>query len=143
MVIRLYQDKDLKDLTKLMSDLGYPSTEEQMKERLKQIHNTPNQYTYVLEHEGAVISMIGIRLFHYYEGDGLAGQITAFVTKEAYQGKGYGTKILTFVENWLLSQGVNMIFLNSGIREERVKAHEFYKKHGYEQTGIKFSKRLG
>lgn len=37
---------------------------------------------------------------------------------------------------------VSMIFLNSGIREERVKAHEFYKKHGYEQTGIKLSKKL-
>lgn len=138
----MYVDSDIDNMTELMSDLGYPTTKVQLIERLERIHSQSNHFTFVLEQDNKVVSFIGIRIFEYYEADGLAAQITAFVTNRSYRGKGYGSQLIEFSEQWLNQKGVTVITLNSGNREERKMAHAFYLKKGFTQTGIKFTKTL-
>jgi hypothetical protein len=60
--IRQYSSSDLKDLTELMSDLGYPSSLEDMKKRMDFIESNPYYYTFVATMHDKVVGMIGVRL---------------------------------------------------------------------------------
>lgn len=55
-----------------------------------------------------------------------------FVTSELH-GAGIGESLLTFALNHAKSQGFTKIILNTN--EHMTRAHHFYEKHGFKQTG--------
>jgi GNAT superfamily N-acetyltransferase len=140
--IRPFNSDDVEPLAELMSDLGYPTTADQMKQRMKYIEAEPNYYTFVATMNGIVVGMIGIRQVFYYEEDGCATQISALVTKKEFEGQGVGTALIRFSEKWAVDHHSNGLYLTSGMKPERIRAHEFYKKQGFEITGYRFVKRL-
>lgn len=142
MIIRKCQPNDLEGLTELMVDLGYPTDLEKLGERLDKIHSTPMYSTFVAELNDNVVGMIGVRQLHSYENDEVVTQISALVTKSEYQGRGVGKALVSFVEEWAVSIGSTVLVLTSGIKEERMKAHNFYNSIGFEVTGYRFVKRL-
>ena len=80
------------------------------------------------------------RLLHEY--DGFYVRIVAFVVDSHYRRRGIGEKLLLETERWAREQGAIAMGLNSGNRSERLGAHRFYAKMGYEPKSIGFSKRL-
>ena len=97
------------------------------------------------------------RLFALYDGDelvavtGFKPMITLYygrfvwvcdlVTSEEHRSKGYGEKLLTFVENWAVENGYQSVALSSGIQKK--EAHRFYKeKMSYDQVSYVFKKGL-
>lgn len=98
--IRKYNSTDLKALTGLMNDLGYPTNIQSMKTRMESIECNPDYYTFMAEIETEIVGMIGARIVHFYEGDGVTVQISALVVKENFQGKGIGKKLVEFIERW-------------------------------------------
>jgi len=89
--IRPYTSDDVESLADLMSDLGYPTTVDKMKLRMRHIAEESNYYTYVAAIDEKVVGMIGIRSTFYYEEDGTATRISVLVTKKQYEGQGIGT----------------------------------------------------
>jgi len=140
--VRAYQTSDLHSLTELMSDLGYPSKPELMSTRIARIESSPLHHTFVAEVQGEIVGMIGIRQLYSYEVDEVVTQISALVTKTEFQGRGIGKALVQFVEEWAKKNGSEIVVLTSGIKEERKKAHEFYKSINFEITGYRFVKRL-
>ncbi|WP_273833783.1 GNAT family N-acetyltransferase [Guptibacillus sedimenti] len=97
------------------------------------------------------------RLYALYDGDelvavtGFKPMITLYygrfvwvcdlVTSEQHRSKGYGEKLLTFVENWALENGYQSVALSSGVQKK--EAHRFYKeKMSYDQVSFVFKKGL-
>jgi ribosomal protein S18 acetylase RimI-like enzyme len=140
--IRPFQSIDLDDLTELMSDLGYPTTVEKMKNRMELINTVPKHSTYVAVMHEKVVGMIGIRDVYFYEEDGIATQISLLVMKSDFEGRGIGKKLVRFVEDLAIKNGSNCLLLTSGIKPERERAHHFYKAIGFEVTGYRFVKKL-
>jgi len=140
--IREYVSSDLELLTELMEDLGSPSSVGDMENRMKLIESNPNYFTFVATLNDKVVGMIGVRLNFTYTSNKIKTQISALVTKEEYQGQGVGKALINYIEDWTKSRGSDFLYLTSGIKEERVNAHEFYKKNGFEITGYRFVKRL-
>jgi len=63
------------------------------------------------------------------------------VTTKHARSKGYGGKLLTFLEIWGREQGCTNIALESGV--QRTDAHRFYeKKLGFDRTSYSFRKQL-
>ncbi|KRE40011.1 hypothetical protein ASG81_19015 [Paenibacillus sp. Soil522] len=141
-VIRPYQAEDLIAMTALMLDLGYPTTAEQMRSRMGIIETLPGSYTYLAALEGKVVGMIGIRQIYSYEEDGFVTQISLLVTKKEYEFQGIGTSLVRFAEAWALERHSGMLYLTSGMKPERIRAHKFYKSLGFETTGYRFVKKL-
>jgi len=50
--------------------------------------------------------------------------------------------LVQYVEDWSKMNGSEIIALTSGIKDERRKAHEFYKSVGFEITGYRFVKKI-
>lgn len=72
--------------------------------------------------------------------DGTPALLAAF--KKEYEGQGIGRSLVGFAEEWALGRGSNVLYLTSGIRPERIRAHEFYKSIGFDTTGYRFVKKL-
>ncbi|CAM3151090.1 GNAT family N-acetyltransferase [Paenibacillus sediminis] len=140
--IRKYNPSDLESLADLMNDLGYPVSIEVMGRRMELIESNPSYLTFVATINEAVTGMIGIRQLLNYETDDLVTQISSLVTKSDFQGQGVGSALIKFIEDWAVQNGSSVLYLTSGIKQERLKAHEFYKKYGFEITGYRFIKKI-
>ncbi|KZD28334.1 acetyltransferase GNAT family [Bacillus cereus] len=78
MKIRKYNSDDIKQFTDLMPDLGYPSSLDEMKVRMKRIESNPNYYTFVAINDNNLVGM-NINKIHMggntniYDGVGIDG----------------------------------------------------------------------
>ncbi|WP_337101242.1 GNAT family N-acetyltransferase [Paenibacillus sp. YIM B09110] len=140
--IRSYLPEDIEAIAELMLDLGYPSTTEQMKSRMDRLGASNENETFVAVIEDIVVGMIGFRKLYYYEADGFVVHINVLVTKHEYQGRGVGKQLMAYTESWARKQGANALYLTSGIKPERERAHTFYRNLGFETTGYRFVKTL-
>lgn len=142
MIVRAYRDGDLNSLTELMGELGYPTKPEVMSIRIERIESNQMYQTFVAEEQGDLVGMIGIRQLFSYEIDEVVTQISALVTKKEFQRKGIGKALVQYVEEWSKKNGSEIIVLTSGIKEERKKAHKFYKSLDFEINGYRFVKKI-
>lgn len=140
--IRTYCKEDLASITELMHDLGYLTTVESMRKRMNIIENIPLSFTFVATLEDRLVGMMGIRQIYSYEEDGITTQISLLVTKKEYEGQGIGRSLVGFAEEWALERGSYVLYLTSGIKPERRRAHEFYNSIGFDTTGYRFVKKL-
>jgi GNAT superfamily N-acetyltransferase len=140
-IVRAYEAADLEVVASLMEDLGYPTTTDEMQRRMDVILSNPFYHTFVAELEGQAVGLIGIRLSTNYEVDDVVTYISALVVRKELQGQGIGKQLIRYVEDWSIHNGSNLLYLTSGIKEERKAAHELYLKLGFEITGYRFVKR--
>jgi len=124
-----------------MSQLGYPTSSDEMKVRLAAILPDSNYMTFVAEYQKEVIGVIGVGVFRYYEKNGTYGRLLALVVDEKQKGHGIGASLVAEGERWLKEWGVSSIIVNSG--KQRKDAHRFYERHGFKETGLRFVKLLG
>ena len=135
MKIRPASKADIPQLAGLMEQLGYPTTTEEMESRYTSIEEDSHYHTLVAELDGKVAGMAGLCKGLFYEYNGFYVRIVAFVVDSHYRRRGIGEKLLLETERWAIG-------LNSGNRSERLAAHRFYAKMGYEQKSTGFSKAL-
>jgi len=139
---REFMPSDIEAVVDLMADLGYPTSLEHMERRMSYFTSNPDCFTFVAVLSEKVVGMIGVKLIRSYESDALITHISTLVVKNEYRGQGFGKKLLHFIEEWSVHYGCHVLYLTSGIKEERKPAHELYKKVGFEITGYRFIKRL-
>ncbi|MCM3412696.1 GNAT family N-acetyltransferase [Metabacillus litoralis] len=142
MDIREAKINDVPDLVLLMEQLGYPTSVDNFKIRFNAIVANPSYHTLVAELDGEIIGMAGLCSSLFYEYDGTYIRIVAFIVDTNHRRKGIGKKLIQEAENWAKEQGAIAIGLNSGNREERKNAHQFYLNMGYKDKSIGFSKSL-
>ena len=138
--IRCARSEDSPAIARLMSQLGYPTSSHEMKERLASIMLDSDYMTFVAEHDEQVVGVIGVGVFNYYEKNGTYGRVLALVVDEKRKGHGVGASLVAEAERWLKERGVSAIVVNSG--RQRTDAHRFYKRLGYDETGLRFVKSL-
>lgn len=142
MEIRKATIVDIPELVVLMEELGYPTSFDKMELRFNAIEADPTYHTLVAELDGKVVGMAGLCTSLFYEYDGSYVRIVAFVVDTNYRKKGIGKNLIKEAESWAREQGAISIRLNSGNREERKGAHQFYLNMGYNDKSIGFTKNL-
>lgn len=140
--IRKYMASDVAMMTELMGELGYPTSTEEMKRRMIAVESNPDYHTFVGTINDHVVGMIGVRSILNYETDERVTQITCLVVSEGYRGQGIGQSLMNYIEEWATRYGSHILYLTSGIKEERKQAHELYKKMGFDVTGYRFIKKI-
>ena len=127
-------------IARLITQLGYPSTEAEMHDRMEAISADADHMTFVAEREGQVLGVIGVRVGIHYERSGRYGQILVLVTDETARSLGIGALLVAEGEQWLSEMGARVVVVTSG--NHRVGAHKFYTRLGYDPTGQRFFKNL-
>lgn len=144
-ITRLFNNSDferLDQLCKLYDDLGYPTNENELKKRLKQITNHDDYFVLLLIKGNKIIGLSGMCKMMFYEKNGEYMRILAFVIHSDFRKQGYGKKLLFDSEEFSKRLNCKAITLNSGNRNERLSAHKLYSDSGYYSSTTGFTKQL-
>lgn len=131
---------DAEQVAKLITELGYPTPFEAMRDRLTMILADPNYATFVADTGGDVVGVAGATLSRYYEKDGLYSRLVVLVVSSTARGLGIGGQLVQAVERWSTTKGAREVVVNSGLH--RGEAHHFYEGCGYARTGFRFVKQM-
>lgn len=139
-ILRPPTTEDAEDLAELLSQLGYPCSPSEIPARLERLMVGPNVLVTVAEHQDAVVGIITGHVLNAIHKSEPVAMLTALVVLESARGLGIGRQLVAHVEQWARTRGARTISLTSALR--RIDAHDFYRKLGYEHTGLRLAKSL-
>jgi GNAT superfamily N-acetyltransferase len=114
----------------LTSQLGYPSTEADIKRRYALIDGrSDGRLIVALDINATVVGWIHVQALSMLEADQRA-EIWGLVVADTVRGAGVGRLLVEAAEEWALKRGLDMMGVRSNIL--RVEAHAFYEHLGYE-----------
>ena len=136
------QLEDAATVAALTTQLGYPSTEADIRCRVGVISQRPDARLLVArDGAGTVVGWIHVQATLSLESDHRA-EIWGLVVSESARGAGVGRRLVETAEEWALLRGITVIVLRSN--QLRTDAHGFYLHLGYTLTKTQsaFRKRL-
>jgi ribosomal protein S18 acetylase RimI-like enzyme len=140
--IRLATPGDAEILALLTGQLGYTSSPEQVRQRLEQTVQDPDNAVLVAEGEdGQVIGWVQVYRRELLIDDRHA-ELGGLVVAEGRRGQRVGQLLMEEVERWAHARGCKAVYVRSNVIRER--AHRFYERIGYEviKTQRAFRKSL-
>lgn len=140
--VRAAHSGDCNRMAELATQLGYPSSPDDIKRRIAEMTDPGRFVVYVAEdpqHE--VIGWIGVYIFRSVEIDKHA-EISGLIVDQDARCHGVGARLLLAAEEWARTNGCIHLSVRSNVVRER--AHQFYLRHAYEATKTQktFIKRL-
>lgn len=127
-------------LSKLLGELGYPAEPDTIPARLTSLQGDQRAVVAVAVLDGHVVGAMTAHVISALHVTGPVAMLTALVVARESRGKGVGRALVERAESWAVARGAAKISLTSALH--RVEAHDFYKKLGYEHTGVRLSKSL-
>jgi GNAT superfamily N-acetyltransferase len=140
--IKVADGKDFNKIYNLIkNELGYSNlNENEAIKRLDFFKKSDAYETFVAVENEQVIGFIGVMKSVAYNINGYYSQILALAVTANKRHIGVGTALVKTVEDWSLSNGINFISVNSGLK--RLDAHSFYEKNGYSKKRFSFIKMI-
>jgi GNAT superfamily N-acetyltransferase len=130
--VRPPRPNDYDKIADLAGQLGYESTEKEIRDRLGEMQDSNQYAVYVAELPGGRIAgWIGVYVFRSVETDRCA-EISGLVVDQQIRSRGIGKVLLHNAEKWARIHGCDVISVRSNVT--RGRAHSFYKENGYERT---------
>jgi GNAT superfamily N-acetyltransferase len=133
---------DAARIAELSGQLGYPTTEKQMKMRLKGVMQNKEAACFVAQsRDDNLIGWIHVSSTPLLEVERRA-EVNGLVVDEAARSRGAGALLLAAGEKWARGKRCRSMSVRSNVLRER--AHGFYLRHGYEhyKTQKAFQKEL-
>lgn len=140
--VRRVRLTDADRVAELSGQLGYPSTEKQMKARLRDVFKDKEAACFIAEsRDGGLIGWIHVSTTPLLEAERRA-EVNGLVVDEAARSHGTGALLLAAAEQWARGKRSKNMSVRSNVLRER--AHGFYLRNGYEhyKTQKAFRKEL-
>ena len=119
-----------------VTELGYPSTEADARDRLVRSLRSATSYCLVAEVAAEVVGLISVELVFYFPTGSTICRITSLVVSSQHRGHGLGQKLLTAAIDFAREHHCSGLELTSA--EGRVDAHRFYRRLGFSRTSFRF-----
>ncbi len=120
--IRPASPADAEALAALCGELGYPSTIEQVRDRLRLLED-PERALLVAESEGDMAGFIDVHVQRVVEEDPYA-EVGGLVVKAGHRGEGLGTGLLAAAAEWGRGRGLAVMWIRANLARDGV--HDFY-----------------
>jgi GNAT superfamily N-acetyltransferase len=134
-MVRLATHNDAAAITGLMADLGYPSTVEQIRERLHALE-TDRDWVFVSDRGDGPIGVIAVHVIPLLHAGGYVARITALVVKPAARGNGAGSELVAAARTFARQTGCLRLEVTSN--DGRTDAHAFYLAQGFREDERRF-----
>ena len=138
--VRPASEADIDSIARLMEELGYPSTPQQVLARLARVAGDDRYSAYVAQADGAVVGFLGLQTGWVYEHDEPFARIISLVVDARVRRRGVGAALVRFAEWWARERGAYGLMLNTNVR--RKGAHRFYEAVGFSRTGYRYALSL-
>lgn len=137
--IREARTDDAERIVELIADLGHRMTVDQVRELIKALgHEDCPQLVASLN--GKVVGLCGLHVMTAIHRPQPVGRITILEVAGDYRGRGIGRALVDAAEKRLCKAGCVLIEVTSN--ERLVKAHQFYRRLGFDHTSKRFAKQL-
>lgn len=132
LIVRPAREEDVPPLARLTGQLGYTTSETEMRSRLTAMAADPDRVTLVAERQGAVVGYVGMWIGQGYETDAPHARVMALAVAESERRRGIGSALMRVAEDWSRARGAGVIVLNSRgsprrrsqlLRAARVREH--------------------
>jgi GNAT superfamily N-acetyltransferase len=137
--IRAARDQDAAVLAELIAELGYPTDEAAVVQRLGGLRDA-GDIVLVATVRDVPVALVTVHVTPVLHRPAPVGRLTAVVVSERVRGQGVGRTIVEAAERLLAERGCEMIELTSN--RSRTDAHAFYEHLGYEATSLRFRKLI-
>jgi ribosomal protein S18 acetylase RimI-like enzyme len=130
--IRRMLPADVAAVAGLTVQLGYPSSEADIKRRYELIKDRWDTRLLVAQHaEHAVVGWVHVQVTYLLESDPRA-EIWGLVVAEGARKTGVGRRLMEAAEEWAVHLGVDVMVVRSNYM--RLEAQAFYERLGYTLT---------
>jgi len=130
---------DLDDLVSLISSLGYALDADVLSARLARLTAEAGHETWVVrDAAGRISAVAGAHVTWAYNADAPTAQLLLLVVADAARGDGLGSYLLGHFEGWARGHGARTLDAVSAAATD--SAHRFYRKRGYHEAGVRYSK---
>jgi GNAT superfamily N-acetyltransferase len=135
MKIRPAVPADADAVNELLRQLGYPQTGAAMTaRRIQDWSDDSGGAVYLAAADGELLGLVAVHICPFFQLDGSSGRIVALVVSDRVRGQGIGGQLVAAAESFAESHGCIRMEVTS--RDQRVDAHEFYRRRGYlDQSG--------
>lgn len=140
MKVRPLELADSAALAPLLGQLGYPSSEQAIRDRLEFLLPDTAVGCWVAESDTGLAGLLTGQLSRSIEVDGPVARLTALVVDEDARGQGTARLLTAAFEDWARSRGATKAGLSSNT--SRTDAHAAYRKLGWTSTALSFTKDL-
>lgn len=132
---------DIDALCSLTKELkGSSISYEDMNNRLQFVQMSPFDFLYVYEEEKTIFGLLGFRIRENLEDVTRYGEVSIISVDSTIRRKGIGQILMDYAEQLAKTHNCIGTWLVSGTN--RLEAHPFYKKLGYEVNGYRFVKHF-
>lgn len=139
-VLRRATLADAKPIAALLTELGYPSTESEARDRLSRSLDSVTSCCLVAVDAGEVVGLMSAELVPYFPTGTMICRLAALVVSSNHRGRGIGEKLLAATADFAREHQCSGIEITSA--ERRVDTHRFYERHGYPKTSFRFFRSL-
>jgi N-acetylglutamate synthase-like GNAT family acetyltransferase len=136
--IRDATNDDAEAIALLLTQLGYPATNEFVTHKLEEIRALTNAFVLVAEKEDEILGVLSFNSEPAFHKEGRIGTITALSVRDDERGQRIGTRLVKTCEIRAKEQGCCRIAVASGV--QRLDAHRFYLSLGYQEKTKRFVK---
>ena len=120
-------------LALLLGQLGYPATEQDVRDRLAYWTDDPASALFaVADDQDRLLGVAALHVTPILEITGKFGRLVALVVDDAARGRGVGSMLMAAVEERARAAGC--LFLEVTSSQHREQAHRFYEGRGYRDT---------
>ncbi|QEM02868.1 GNAT family N-acetyltransferase [Mucilaginibacter rubeus] len=140
MAIRSATLADHTAISNLLTQLGYPGTEDFLPENLEKMLRQSSSQVLVYEDEGAVAGFIAIDFLTQLVVKGDFIRISCFSVDESTRGKGIGKSLEDYITE--LAKECNADRIEVHCHTRRTDAHRFYYRQGYTESPKYLTKSL-
>lgn len=130
MIIRMMEGGDVDRVADLLTQLGYPSTPQQIARRFTRIDGRDDQALLVADDGNGVVGWMHVGAHPYLESDD-SGEILGLVVADGQRSRGIGAALVGAAETWATEHGCQVLRVRSRITRDR--AHAFYERGGFER----------
>jgi N-acetylglutamate synthase-like GNAT family acetyltransferase len=139
-LLRRATEADSKSVAVLLAELGYPSKEADVQNRLfRSLHNHTSCF-FVAQSKSEVVGLITAELVPYFPTGSTICRVTSLVVSSDHRSKGIGEKLVAGVADFARERHCSGIEITSA--EHRRDAHRFYQRLGFSQTSVRFFRVL-
>jgi GNAT superfamily N-acetyltransferase len=136
--IRQLAVADAEAAAELSSQLGYPCSAGELRERIEELSRAPDRVAFaaVVDGQGGqIVGWIDAAMERHLQSPASA-VIGGLVVREDMRGLGVGRRLCLEVEDWARSKSVPLVRVRSQIKRE--DAHRFYLRDGYRKVKTSF-----
>jgi GNAT superfamily N-acetyltransferase len=135
LLIRRLTVADAEAAAELSSQLGYPCSAGDLRERIEELSRSADRVAFAAVVDGQLVGWVDAAVERHLQAPASA-VIGGLVVREAMRGLGVGKRLCVEVEEWARSQSVPLVRVRSQIKRE--DAHRFYLRDGYRKVKTSF-----